>query len=94
MDVQEHDGTVTFAVRVVPRSRRNQVAGVEGEALKVRLTAPPVEGKANKSLVRFLADVLGVHRGDIAIVVGERARQKVIRVKGLTAAQVRARLGM
>jgi uncharacterized protein (TIGR00251 family) len=81
-------------VRVVPRAKCNQVAGVEGNALKVRLTAPPVEGKANEALVRFLADALGVRRGDVSIVAGERARQKVIRVEGLTTAQVRARLGI
>jgi len=83
---------VTFAVRAVLRARRNEVAGVEGDALKVRLTAPPVEGKANEALTRFLADALGVRRADVSIVAGQRARHKVIRVEGLTAAQVRTRL--
>ncbi len=91
--IQEHDGAVTFAVRVVPRAKRNEVAGVEGDALKVRLTASPVEGKANEALVRFLADVLRVRRADVTVVAGERARQKVLRVAGLTAAQMRPRLG-
>jgi uncharacterized protein (TIGR00251 family) len=91
---REQDGAVTFVVRVVPRASRNQVAGVEGDALKVRLTAPPVEGKANEALVRFLAESLGVRRGDVTIVAGEHVRHKTIRVAGLTAAQTRERLGI
>ncbi|MBU0491043.1 MAG: YggU family protein [Chloroflexi bacterium] len=94
MDIQEHDGAVTFAVRAVPRAKQSEVVGIEGGALKVRLTAPPVEGKANEALVRFLADALGVRRGDVSIVAGERARRKVVCVQGLTAAQARARLGL
>lgn len=94
MYIREQDGAVTFAVRAVPRASRNQVAGVEGTTLKVRLTAPPAEGKANEALVRFLAEVLGVRRADVTIVAGAHARQKTVRVAGLTAAQTRTRLGI
>ena len=82
----------TFAVRVHPRARKDAIAGEVGDALKVSLTAPPVEGKANEACVRFLAQVFGVARSSVVIVTGESNRQKVVRVAGLTAADIRARL--
>jgi len=92
MDIQEQGAGVTFPVRVVPRAGRNEVVGNADGALKVRLTAPAVEGRANQALVRFLAGRLGVRRGDVTIVAGEHARHKLVRVEGLTAVQVQARL--
>ena len=77
-------GGVTFAVRVVPRSSRNAVAGVQGDALKVKLTAPPVEGAANTALIEFLAKQLGVRRSAVSIVSGEKSRSKTVRVEGVT----------
>ncbi len=85
--------TTKFAVRVVPRASRNEVAGFEGETLRVRVTAPPVEGRANQALTRLLAKELGVARGDIRIVAGHGSRDKVVAVDGLGAAEVRRRLG-
>ena len=82
--IAESDGGVTFAVRVLPRSKRNEVAGVQGSALKIRLTAPPVEGAANAALIHYLADLLDVRRGDVSIVAGERNRDKTVRVEGMT----------
>lgn len=82
----------TFAVKVHPRARKDAIAGAVGDALKVSLTAPPVEGKANEACVRFLAQVFGVARSSVIIVTGESNRQKVVRVTGLTAADIRARL--
>jgi hypothetical protein len=82
------DGSVTFAVRVVPRSSRNQIVGVEGGALKIKLTAPPVEGAANAALIEFVAEWLGVRRSAVSIVSGDKARNKLVRVSGVTRDQV------
>jgi len=69
------------------------VVGVEGGALKVRLSAPPVEGAANRALVKLLAKALGVARSRVEIVRGARSRNKLVRVAGLRAEELRARLG-
>lgn len=89
--VFRQSGAVTFAVKVVPRASRNEIVGVEGDALKIRLHAPPVEGQANEALIVFLAETLGVRRAQIEIVTGHLARRKVVRVHG-AAANVIARL--
>ena len=90
--ISTQEGAVTFTVRVVPRASRNEFAGVQGEALRVRLTAPPVEGAANKALVKLLAEVLEITAHDIDIVAGHTGRQKVVRVADLTAHELEARL--
>ena len=85
---------VTLPVRAVPRASRDALDGVVEGALRVRLAAPPVEGAANKALIAFLAEVLGVPKRDVSIATGERGRRKVVRVAGLTAAEVRRRLSV
>ena len=90
--ITEENGSVTFAVRVVPRSSRNQIAGVEGGALKIKLTAPPVEGAANAALIEFVAEWLGIRRSAVSIVSGEKSRHKVVRVASVTKAQVLGRM--
>lgn len=82
----------TFTVKVHPRARRNAVAGAVGEALKLALTAPPVEGKANEACISYLAEVLGVSRSSVTILSGETGRRKIIRIAGLSADEVRRRL--
>ncbi|NTU63454.1 MAG: YggU family protein [Chloroflexi bacterium] len=89
--VTESSSGVTFSVRVVPRSSRNQIVGVESGALKVRLTAPPVEGAANTALIEFVAEWLGVKRSAVSIISGDKARNKLVRVNGETREQVEAR---
>jgi uncharacterized protein (TIGR00251 family) len=86
--IEESAGGVTFAVRVIPRSSRNQVAGVQGDALKVKLTAPPVEGAANEALIEFLAERLSVRESAVSILSGDKSRNKVVRVEGMTQSQV------
>jgi len=86
-------GGCSLTVRVVPRAGRSQIAGERGQALLVRLAAPPVEGAANEALVAFLADALDVPRRAVAILSGERSRDKRLRVEGMTAAVAAARLG-
>ena len=84
---------VTLTVRVVPRSSRNQIVGAENGALKIKLTAPPVEGAANAALIEFMAEWLSVRKSAVTIASGDKARRKVVRVSGVTAKQVKARLG-
>ena len=81
-----------LTIHVRPGAPRTAVAGPLGDAVKIRLAAPPVDGAANDELVRFLAERLRVARADIEIVRGRTARRKQVRVRGLTAAAVRARL--
>lgn len=83
---------VTIAVRVIPRARRSQVEGVLGDSLKVRVAAPPVEGTANEALLSFLAETLQVRRRQITLLAGERGRHKLVRIEGMDAATVAARL--
>ncbi|MCD4717330.1 MAG: DUF167 domain-containing protein [Desulfobacterales bacterium] len=80
-------------VRVVPRSSRNQIIGVEDGIFKIKLTAPPVDGKANKALIEFLAKKLGLAKGSVEIVSGERSRQKSVRIHGLPLKKVSTLLG-
>lgn len=84
--------TARLTVHLTPRAARDAVGGFEGETLRVRVTAPPVEGRANAALVRLLAARLGVGQGAVRIVAGQGARTKVVAVDGLTFAAVRARL--
>jgi uncharacterized protein (TIGR00251 family) len=88
----ESNGAVTFSVKVVPRASKNQIAGVEGDAIKVRLNAPPVEGKANDMLIAVLADALGVRRAQVEIVTGHTSRRKVVRVRGMRVQEVERKL--
>ena len=92
IDIHETGEGVSFAVKVQPRARRNAVMGELGDALKIALTAPPSDGKANQACVEFLADLLELPRSAIRIASGQSSRNKVIRVTGITAAQVRERL--
>jgi uncharacterized protein (TIGR00251 family) len=92
LKITEAGGGVTFAVRVVPRASRNEIVGVHGDALKVRLTAPPVEGRANEALVVLLAQRLGVRKSQVEIVAGVSSRRKVVCVIGLSGQEVGGRL--
>ena len=88
----EREEGAIFRVRVLPRSRRDEVVGLHGDALKIRLIAPPVEGKANRALQEFLAGRLGVSRSAVEILSGHASRQKRVRVAGVSAAAIRALL--
>ncbi|HEX8816911.1 MAG TPA: DUF167 domain-containing protein [Terriglobales bacterium] len=82
----------SFAVKVQPRAKKNAMRGEAGDALKLSLTAPPVDGRANQACVEFLANLLKVPRSSITIASGETSRNKVIRVTGLSAEEVKGRL--
>lgn len=92
--IKESAGGITFAVRVHPRAKKNAITGEMGDALKVALTAPPVEGRANEACVEFFAKLLKVPRSSVSIAAGHTSRNKVVRVEGLSAAEVRTRLGV
>jgi uncharacterized protein (TIGR00251 family) len=94
IDVRDTSGGAAFNVKVQPRARRNALAREVGGVLKLSLTAPPVEGRANEACVEFLAELLQVPRGSFTIASGQTSRKKTIRVSGVTAGQVRARLGV
>ncbi len=91
--IHESDAGVTFAVKVHPRAKKNAITGMLGDTLKVSLTTPPVEGRANDACIEFFAKLLKVSRSSITIASGHASRNKVIRVAGLSAQQVRDRLG-
>lgn len=74
----------TLSVRIQPRASKNEIVTLGGGALKIRLTAPPVDGAANEALIRFLADTFSVSKARVEIVSGHTARDKIVRVEGLT----------
>ncbi|MCL6431679.1 MAG: DUF167 domain-containing protein [Anaerolineae bacterium] len=90
--VGEDEHGVTIAVRVTARARRAEIAGEHGDALQVRVPAPPVGGAANEALIAFLAQALGVRRRDISLLSGERSRHKLVRIQGLDGRTVEARI--
>ena len=90
--VQQSAGAIIFSVKVQPRAKRNAVVGELGDALKLALTAPPIEGRANEACIAFLAELLNVPRSSITIASGQNSRRKLIRVAGVTAEQFHSRL--
>jgi uncharacterized protein (TIGR00251 family) len=87
--IREYDNGVSFAVRIHPRAKKNAITGEIGDVLKVSLTAPPVEGRANEACIEFFARLLRVPRGSVTIASGLNSRNKVLRVAGVTAAELR-----
>ncbi|RXK54780.1 YggU family protein [Oleiharenicola lentus] len=82
----------TLELKVIPNAPRNEVVGWLGTALKVKIHAPALEGRANDELLDFLAETLGLPRRSVTLVRGDKSRQKVVRIAGLDAAAVRAQL--
>jgi len=85
---------VIFSVKVHPRAKKNAITGELGDALKISLTTPPIEGRANRACIEFFANLLEVPRSSVSIASGENNRRKVIRVAGLSAEEVRKRLAI
>ena len=90
--LQETSAGVTFAVKIHPRARKNGITGELGNALKLSLTSPPVEGRANEACIEFFANLLKVPRSSVSITSGMSSRRKLIRVMGLSAKEVVRRL--
>jgi uncharacterized protein len=93
VQIAEKDGTVSFAVRVQPRSSRDEIVGEYQDGLKIRLTAPPVDDRANAALCKLLAARLKVPLAAVRIASGERSRTKRVEINGVTVAMIRALAG-
>jgi len=91
ISIRETSTGAVFRIRVVPRASRNEAVGIRDDALKLRITAPPVEGKANEACIALLAELLGVKRTRVTIVAGHASRAKTVEVKGARAAEIVAR---
>ncbi len=90
MQVTEKDGAFSFTVHVQPRASREEIAGEWQDGLKIRLTAPPLDDRANEALRRLLAERLKVPLSAVRIAPGERSRNKRVEVRGVTAAKILA----
>ena len=86
------DGSLLLLLHVQPRAAHNQVAGLQGEALKLRLTSPPVDGKANKAVIATLARLLDLPKSCLTLRSGLQSRTKTVRIENADEARVRARL--
>lgn len=83
---------VKFKILVQPRASRNEIVGWQGDALKIRLTAPPVDGEANTACIRFLAEYFRVPRNQVQIAGGLKSKHKIIEISGLSETEFRQRL--
>lgn len=92
--VYDTSAGASFAVKIHPRAKKNVITGELGDALKLDLTAPPIEGRANQACIEFFANLLKVPRSSVTIASGQTSRRKVIRVAGLSAEELRKRLGV
>jgi uncharacterized protein (TIGR00251 family) len=90
--IRETSKGVLIPVRAVPRASKNEIQGLHGDALKIRLQAPPIEGKANQALIRFLSEALDIPRSQLSIASGETGRNKAVLVTGITKEQLVERL--
>jgi len=88
LKIREVENYVTFSVRVQPRSSKNEICGIYGDAMKIKLTSPPVEGEANEGLIKFLSDILKISKGQIEIISGHKSRTKSIKIIGVTKEKV------
>jgi len=85
----ESPSSATLTLRIQPRASKNGIVIMEDGSLKIRLIAPPVDGAANESLVKFLSDILSVAKSSVEIVSGHTSREKVVRINGMTEAEAR-----
>lgn len=86
------DGSVVLRLHVQPRAAENRIAGLQGGALKLRLSAPPVDGRANRAVLAFLAELLCLPKSALSLHSGEQSRQKTVLVSGMSEAAIRALL--
>ena len=92
MLIRETSDGASFAIKVHPRAKKDAITGELGDTLKVSLTAPPVEGRANEACIEFFAKLLKVPCSSVTIAAGQNSRNKIINIRGLLAEEVRARL--
>lgn len=84
-----HQGSATLTLHIQPGAKKSEVAGLHGDALKIRLAAPPVDGKANAALIEFVADRLGVPKSAVCLKSGQTSRRKVLEVANVSEADIR-----
>lgn len=92
--VEDTDGGVLIRVKAVPGAKREQIAGVLGDRLKIKVSAPPEGGKANAAICALIAKALGVKAGAVSVVSGQSNPEKVVRVEGVSVESVREVLGV
>jgi len=90
--IKEGGAGVSFSVRIHPRAKKDATTGELGDALKVSLAAPPIDGRANEACIEFFAKLLKVPRSSVTIASGQTSRNKIIRVTGVTGEYIRDRL--
>jgi uncharacterized protein len=84
----------TLALKVIPNAPRNEIAGRLGDAVKIKIHAPPLEGRANEALCDFLAERLALPRRSVSVMRGDTSRLKIVRIQGLSLDEVNSRLGL
>ena len=89
---QSADGRLTLTLHIQPGAKKTEFAGLHGEALKIRLAAPPVDGKANEALLRFIAEVLHLPKSAVTLKSGQTSRHKAVWISGIAAADAAAKL--
>ena len=93
LSIQKTEDGVTFRIKVQPGAAKNEIVGVQGDALKVKINAPPVKGKANKALIDFLAKKLSVKKSEVEIICGHRSKIKKIKIVG-EGTRIQKRMGI
>ena len=92
MWLKEHEGGVIVEVVLQPRASRNEVAGIQGGRVKIKVTSPPVEGMANKKLCEFLADSLGIGKQRVQVIAGQTGRIKRVKISDVSMDEVQRKL--
>jgi uncharacterized protein len=90
--ISDHPLGATFAVRVQPRAARTAISGTVGDALKLSVSAPPLDGRANLAVVEFFSEILSMPRSSVQVIAGEQSRNKIVRIVGCTGDEVLRRL--
>jgi uncharacterized protein (TIGR00251 family) len=88
-----HEAAIFLKIHLLPRAPRDEICGLYGDAIKVKVTAPPLEGRANIALQRFIAEKLNLPSSQVEIMAGKRSRQKILRISGISRAAVEKALG-
>ena len=94
LPIQLTTNGILLRLRIVPRASRTEVVGLYGDAIRIRLSAPPVDGAANETLLRFLSDRLSVPRSAVRLIAGDTSRSKVVTVSGIDLQQATLRLDL
>lgn len=89
-----NEATITLKIHLLPRASRDEICGLHGDALKIKVTAPPIEGRANMALQRFIAKKLNLPSSQVEIMAGQRSREKILRISGISRAAVEKALGI